>query len=129
MGLEARGIGRKVAPTPGRLVAITNWTLNFSDPHLEQQFRVHQLQAWGCTKLWRLKMNLLAGVVNFSITIYMLSLVSQRLHTGCVKLGRISWANVGTPCALCTCSTHILVGNGCCPQGHWIYVQQVLELV
>jgi hypothetical protein len=74
-------------PESARRVAINNWTLKFSDPHLEQQFRVHQLQAWGCTKLWRLKMNLLAAVVNFSITIYMLSMVSHDPPEGCVRLG------------------------------------------
>lgn len=70
----------RLAPDSGGLVAINSWTLCFSDPHLEQQFKVHQLHVWGCTKLWRLRMNLLAAVVNFSITIYLLSLVS--LGTG-----------------------------------------------
>jgi hypothetical protein len=60
-----------------REVALNNWTLVFSDPHLEQEFRAHQTRVWGSTQIWRLKMNLLAGLINLSITSYFLSLVRQ----------------------------------------------------
>lgn len=64
-----------VSSTGSRTVSLNSWTLVFSDPQLEQEFRVHQRRVWGSTELCRLKMNLLAGVINLSITTYLLSLV------------------------------------------------------
>lgn len=56
-------------------VVINNWTLVFADPQLEHAFRAHQRRVWSATELWRLKVNLLAGIINLSITLYLLSQV------------------------------------------------------
>lgn len=66
MGLSGRS---------GRVIVLNNWTLMFSDPQLEHDFKSHQCRVWASTELWRLKMNLLAGLINLSITSYLLSLV------------------------------------------------------
>lgn len=71
-----------LSPPSGREVALNNWTLVFSNPHLEQEFRAHQTRVWGSMQIWRLKMNLLAGLINLSITSYFLSLVRGQSHNG-----------------------------------------------
>lgn len=65
------------APGSGRAVSISNWTLTFNEPPLEHAFKVHQRRVWSSTELWRLKVNLLAGIINLSITSYMLSQVGR----------------------------------------------------
>jgi hypothetical protein len=62
------------------VIVFNNWTLIFPDPQLEREFRTHQSRVWGHTELWRLKMNLLAGLINLSITSYLQSLVSSTLE-------------------------------------------------
>jgi len=64
-----------VSSTGSGTVSLNSWTLVFSDPQLEHEFRLHQRRLWGSTELGRLKLNLLAGVINLSITTYLLSLV------------------------------------------------------
>lgn len=64
-------------PSAVREVSLNNWSLMFSDPQLEHEFRVHQRRVWQSTELWRLQMNLLAGLINLSITTYLLSLVRR----------------------------------------------------
>lgn len=63
-----------VSSTGSGTVSLNSWTLVFSDPQLEHEFRLHQRRLWGSTELGRLKLNLLAGVINLSITTYLLSL-------------------------------------------------------
>jgi hypothetical protein len=61
--------GGQLLVQPADTARISPWTLMFDNATLEQGFRQHQQTVWTSNELRNLMINLVAGVINFSITV------------------------------------------------------------